>query len=72
MFHNLLLPYQSNLSPQLRQDLQKDFKLTARIMLCIVAAYAVIVSGLTSWQNGYFTLGTVSYTHLTLPTILLV
>jgi len=59
MFQNLLLAYQPNLSTQLREALQRDFKLTDRIMVCIIAVYAVIVAGLTSWQNEYFTLGIV-------------
>ncbi len=59
MLKNLLLAYQSNLSPQVREALQKDFKLTDLIMLCIIAVYAIIVAGLTSWQNEYFTLGIV-------------
>ncbi len=59
MLKNLLLAYQPNLSPQLRESLQEDFKLTDRIMVFIIAVYAVIVAGLTSWQNEYFTLGIV-------------
>ncbi len=59
MLQNLLMAYQPNLSPQLQKELQKDFKLTDFIMVCIIGAYAVIVAGLTSWQNGYFILGLV-------------
>ena len=59
MLQNLLLAYQPNLSPQVREALQRDFKLTDLIMLCIIAVYAIIVAGLTSWQNEYFTLGIV-------------
>jgi methyl-accepting chemotaxis protein len=57
MFKYLFIPYSKELSPGLKDSFIEDFKKTDRIMLMVLCAYFILVSGVTSLQFGYFKLG---------------
>lgn len=59
MLKNLLMCYDPNLSRDLKRKFDEDFVHADKVVLTTIIAYAVIVSFLTSLQNGYYVLGIV-------------
>ncbi len=57
MLKSLFICYDANLSPELKEKFSEDFKQADKLLLYVIIAYAVFLSALTSWQNGYFLLG---------------
>lgn len=57
MLKSLFYCYDSSLSPELKDKFTEDFKRADKLLLYVIIAYAIFLSVLTPWQNGYFMLG---------------
>lgn len=59
MLKQLFVCYDDNLNAGLKTAFAEDFRAADSVVLKVLFAYFIIVSFLTSWQYGYFTLGIV-------------
>ncbi|KTF13441.1 methyl-accepting chemotaxis protein [Pseudoalteromonas sp. H105] len=57
MFKTLFAYYDSEISDDLKQTFESDFKLADKILLLSVIVFSFSVAFITSFQYGYFTLG---------------
>ncbi|NRA15900.1 MAG: methyl-accepting chemotaxis protein [Oceanospirillaceae bacterium] len=59
MFKTLFVYYDKNMTQELKQKFESDFKLADKILLISVVMFSIIVASVTSLQHGYFVLGMV-------------
>ncbi|WP_028299097.1 methyl-accepting chemotaxis protein [Oceanospirillum beijerinckii] len=57
MINTLFMPYGRSLAPYVQEALGEDFKKADQILLFTILAFCIVVAFVTSWHNGYFTLG---------------
>ena len=57
MLKTLLVCYNNNLSEQLKNKFDDDFRVADKILMFIILVFSVIVAFVTSWQHDYFKLG---------------
>ncbi len=59
MLKTLFVYYDKNMSQELKQKFEADFKIADKILLIAVVIFSIIVAFITSLQHGYFVLGMV-------------
>lgn len=57
MLKTLFICYNQNLGADLSEKFTQDFKLTDKILLCVIFVFCLIVATVTPWQHDYFKLG---------------
>jgi methyl-accepting chemotaxis protein len=57
MFKTLFAYYNNNISKELKDKFEADFKITDKILLLSVIVFSISVAFITSFQYGYFMLG---------------
>lgn len=57
MFKTLFVYYDKNMSPELKQKFEADYKIADKILLTSVIIFSITVAFITSMQHGYYMLG---------------